>query len=146
MVSGGWWQDSTGGKYIRAGSSVRSFLTSNRELQRRLGWSENTTLASGMLYVVPTFRPLAHTMSGIVKLEAVKNRVSSKWNLPLQEPEPVGATWAHCKYVSAKTGDLCKPGFWVFIQTSDVCYSFSVRITWSPDVNCSCLLHFQPAL
>ncbi|KAJ7820571.1 hypothetical protein B0H14DRAFT_3089240 [Mycena olivaceomarginata] len=102
MVSGGWWQDSTGGKYIRAGSSVRSFLTSNRELQRRLGWSENTTLASG-----------------IVKLEAVKNRVSSKWNLPLQEPEPVGATWAHCKYVSAKTGDLCKPGFWVFIQTSD---------------------------
>ncbi|KAJ7795313.1 hypothetical protein B0H14DRAFT_2621088 [Mycena olivaceomarginata] len=109
MVSGGWWQDSTGGEYIRAGSSVRSFLTSNRELQRRLGWSEKTTLASG-----------------IVKLEAVKNRVSSKWNLPLQEPEPVGATWAHCKYVSAQTGDLCKPGFWVFIQTSDVHYSFSL--------------------
>ncbi|KAJ7729213.1 hypothetical protein B0H14DRAFT_3617621 [Mycena olivaceomarginata] len=120
MVSGGWWQDSTGSKYIHAGSSVRSFLTSNRELQRRLGWSEKTTLESG-----------------IVKLEAVKNRVSSKWNLPLQEPEPVGSTWAHCKYVSAKTGDLCKPGFWVFIQTSDVRYSFSVRITWSPDVHCT---------
>ncbi|KAJ7803462.1 hypothetical protein B0H14DRAFT_3091985 [Mycena olivaceomarginata] len=128
-LAAGWWQDSTGGKYIRAGSSVRSFLTSNRELQRRLGWSENTTLASGMLYVVPTFRPLAHTMSGIVKLEAVKNRVSSKWNLPLQEPEPVGATWAHCKYVSAKTGDLCKPGFWVFIQTSDLPTPFPARIT-----------------
>jgi hypothetical protein len=49
MVSGGWWQNSVG-KYIRAGSSVRSFLTSNRELQRRLGWSERTILPSGTLF------------------------------------------------------------------------------------------------
>ncbi|KAJ7037051.1 hypothetical protein C8F04DRAFT_1332637 [Mycena alexandri] len=111
MVSGGWWRNSNG-KYIRAGSSVRSFLTSNRELQRRLGWSEKTRLPCGT-----------------VKLEALKKREPSEWNLPLQEPEPVGSTWVHCKYVTSQSGDLCKPGFWVFVQTSGLLSPFPARIT-----------------
>lgn len=47
MVSGGWWKNSTG-KFIQAGGHVRSFLASNRELQRRLGWSENSQLKPGI--------------------------------------------------------------------------------------------------
>ncbi|KAJ7757921.1 hypothetical protein B0H16DRAFT_1457492 [Mycena metata] len=81
MVSGGWWCNPTG-EYIRAGSSVKSFLTSNRELQRRLGWSEKTALPCGT-----------------VKLETVKKREPTEWNLPVREPEPVGSTWLQCKYL-----------------------------------------------
>ncbi|KAJ7769297.1 hypothetical protein B0H16DRAFT_1660998 [Mycena metata] len=110
MVSGGWWCNPTV-EYIRAGSSVSSFLTSNRELQRRLGWSEKTALPCGT-----------------VKLETVKKREPTEWNLPVREPEPVGSTWLQCKYVSARTGDLCKPGFWVFVQMSGLPLPFPARI------------------
>ncbi len=37
QVSGGWWKN-TDGEYVCAGKGVRSFLKSNKELQRCLGW------------------------------------------------------------------------------------------------------------
>jgi hypothetical protein len=53
MVSGGWWKDSKG-KFVRAGSSVRSFLVSNSQLQRRLGWSDKNTVESGSsIFLLP---------------------------------------------------------------------------------------------
>ncbi|KAJ7659002.1 hypothetical protein B0H17DRAFT_1163196 [Mycena rosella] len=91
MVSGGWWKIADR-RYIRAGSSVRSFLTSSPELQRRLGWAEKSSISS-----------------------AIK-RQPATWSSTLPEPQPIGSIWVHCKYVVAQSGDFCKPGFWVFIR------------------------------
>jgi hypothetical protein len=46
VVSGGWWKNAEG-IYIRAGSHVKAFLKSNKELQWRLGWSEKSLLKCG---------------------------------------------------------------------------------------------------
>ncbi|KAJ7834421.1 hypothetical protein B0H13DRAFT_2240221 [Mycena leptocephala] len=97
IVSGGWWRNSEG-LYIRAGSRVRSFLTSNKELQRRLGWSQKSLLDSGT-----------------VKLEPSTKRSSSSWatmnsDLLLTEPTPVESFWVLCKSVVAQSGDACKNG------------------------------------
>ncbi|KAJ7839405.1 hypothetical protein B0H13DRAFT_2239608 [Mycena leptocephala] len=104
IVSGGWWRNSEG-LYIRAGSRVRSFLTSNKELQRRLGWSQKSLLDSGT-----------------VKLEPSTKRSSSSWatmnsDLLLTEPMPVESFWVLCKSVVAQSGDACKNGSWIFFQT-----------------------------
>ncbi|KAJ7908106.1 hypothetical protein B0H13DRAFT_2233350 [Mycena leptocephala] len=104
MVSGGWWKDSEG-KFVRAGSSVRSFLVSNSQLQRRLGWSEKNTL------------------------EALVKRHPKVWNMTSPEPAPVGSTWVNCKSVIAQSGDACKPGFWIFVQTGKESEPFVGRIT-----------------
>ncbi|KAJ7861538.1 hypothetical protein B0H14DRAFT_3134513 [Mycena olivaceomarginata] len=106
VASGAWWKNSEG-TYIRAGSLVRSFLTSNRELQRRLGWSET--------------RPL---VCGTVKPESSAKRGSNSWEkalgstFGLTEPAPTGASWASCKSVTTQSGDSCKPGSWM--QTPEV--------------------------
>ncbi|KAJ7836514.1 hypothetical protein B0H13DRAFT_1913006 [Mycena leptocephala] len=111
MVSGGWWKDSKG-KFVRAGSSVRSFLVSNSQLQRRLGWSEKNTVESGT-----------------VKLETLVKRHPKVWNMTSPEPAPVGSTWVNCKSVIAQSGDACKPGFWIFVQTGKESEPFVGRIT-----------------
>ncbi|KAJ7182641.1 hypothetical protein C8R43DRAFT_1083606 [Mycena crocata] len=104
VVSGGWWKGS-GGSYIRAGRMVRSFLKSNKSLQRRLGWLEK-----------------CRQEGGAVKLEASTKRDRKTWNQMvkstsnLPSPEPVAAFWVRCKYVVAQSGDLCKDGAWVFFR------------------------------
>ncbi|KAJ7778812.1 hypothetical protein DFH07DRAFT_865489 [Mycena maculata] len=117
MVSGGWWRNSDG-KYIRAGSGVRSFLTANRELQRRLGWSEKSRLESANRLLSP----------GTVKLNSAVKRHPTVWNLTLPEPHPIGSTWVQCKYVVAQSGDSCKPGFWVFVRREEDSGPFAARI------------------
>ncbi|KAJ7477826.1 hypothetical protein B0H11DRAFT_1726278 [Mycena galericulata] len=111
MVSGGWWRNADG-KYTRAGSSIRSFLTSNRELQRRLGWTEK--------FVIPT---------GTVKLHSLVKRHPTAWISisTLPEPMPLGSIWVHCKYVVAQSGDSCKPGSWVFVRKGAVSLAFSFQ-------------------
>ncbi|KAJ7635967.1 hypothetical protein DFH06DRAFT_1272024 [Mycena polygramma] len=106
MASGGWWKTSDG-QYVRGGSRVRSFLTSNRECQRRLKWSEKTKLKSGMSCLNPP----------------------AMWKSSLSEPNPVDSTWVSCKYVSTQAGDLCKPGHWAFIQRNTEHEPFPARIT-----------------
>lgn len=69
VSSGGWWKNSEG-TYIRAGSLVRSFLTSNRELQRRLGWSETRPLVCGKYLVMKKSNEIycsfRHCQTGVV--------------------------------------------------------------------------------
>ncbi|KAJ7444523.1 hypothetical protein B0H11DRAFT_1746826 [Mycena galericulata] len=112
MVSGGWWRNADG-KYTRAGSSIRSFLTSNRELQRRLGWTEKC--------VIPT---------GTVKLHSLVKRHPTAWISisTLPEPTPLGSIWVHCKYVVAQSGDSCKTGSWVFVRKGADSEPFAARI------------------
>ncbi|KAJ6550496.1 hypothetical protein DFH09DRAFT_1248846 [Mycena vulgaris] len=101
MVSGGWWKNPDG-RYIRAGSSVRSFLTSNGVLQRRLR---------------RTLKP-----------QSAAKRQPTTWNSMLPEPQPIGATWVQCKSVVAQSGDCCKPGFWVFVRKGENSEPFAGRI------------------
>lgn len=61
MVSGGIWKDESG-KPVQGGKYVRSFLRQNKELQRRLGWTDKSTAEPGMC----TFR-----FYWILNLEAV---------------------------------------------------------------------------
>ncbi|KAJ7083339.1 hypothetical protein B0H15DRAFT_785013 [Mycena belliarum] len=106
VVSGGWWKNAEG-NYIRAGSTVRSFLTSNKELQRRLGWSE-----------------ISHLESGSIKLQSRLKRGRSAWStlvddLLLTEPAPGNSLWVLCKHAVARSGDLCKEGSWIFFRQAE---------------------------
>ncbi|KAJ7696531.1 hypothetical protein B0H17DRAFT_929328 [Mycena rosella] len=108
VVSGGWWKNSDG-VYTRAGSLVRSFLTSNKQLQRRLGWAERS-----------------HLEIGTVKLQSSAKRGSKKWTdmveaLPVSEPEGTtgNSSWILRKYVVAQSGDMCKDGFWIFFRKTE---------------------------
>jgi hypothetical protein len=46
QVSGGWWKDKAG-KHVQAGPKVATFMTSNTQGQRRLGWVDSTSLRPG---------------------------------------------------------------------------------------------------
>lgn len=48
MVSGGYWRDEDSGQYVRAGARIPAFLTSNSELQRRLGWVDRNSIKPGV--------------------------------------------------------------------------------------------------
>ncbi|KAJ7436399.1 hypothetical protein FB451DRAFT_1344639 [Mycena latifolia] len=113
VVSGGWWKNSNG-VHIRAGSLVRSFLTSNKHLQRRLGWAEKSHLDIG----------LGSRSAGTFKLQSSAKRGSKNWNtmldgFPLTEPNPGNSSWVLCKYAIAQSGDVCKDGFWIFFRTPE---------------------------
>ncbi|KAJ7852212.1 hypothetical protein B0H14DRAFT_3137185 [Mycena olivaceomarginata] len=69
----------------------------------KLGWSEKSRL-----------------QSGTVKLEASVKRHPSTWNLASPEPTPIGSNWS---------GDICKPGYWVFVSTGKNSKPFAGRIT-----------------
>ncbi|KAJ7306729.1 hypothetical protein DFH08DRAFT_824679 [Mycena albidolilacea] len=92
-ILGGWWKNAEG-IYIRAGSRVRAFLKSNKELQCRLGWSEKSSLECST-----------------VKLESLVKRRHTTWismvsaDFPIAEPAPGGALWVVCKSVVAQSGD-----------------------------------------
>ncbi|KII82864.1 hypothetical protein PLICRDRAFT_120152 [Plicaturopsis crispa FD-325 SS-3] len=108
QVSGGWWKDSELGQYVRAGKRIRNFLEGNRELQRRLGWTD------------PTVVPI-----GSVKLPAQKHLTPMSWADALgssrtdalaavyDDPERL---WVPAKHVISRSRDVCKERSWVFFQ------------------------------
>ncbi|KAJ6609432.1 hypothetical protein B0H10DRAFT_2166322 [Mycena sp. CBHHK59/15] len=102
MVSSGWWKGQ-GGEYTQAGRHIRSFLASNRELQRRLGWSEKSRLESGT-----------------TKLQVFKKRTLAVWDptSELVEPALLGSSWNRCKIVIARSSDTCKDASWIFFRQS----------------------------
>ncbi|KAJ6600531.1 hypothetical protein DFH09DRAFT_1257967 [Mycena vulgaris] len=116
VVSGGWWKNSEG-IYIRAGSLVRSFLTSNKQLQRRLGWAEKS-----------------HLEIGSVKLQSNAKRDSQRWNtmvegFDLTEPTPGDSSWVLCKYAVAQSGDMSKERSWIFFRMAESPSTFAGRIS-----------------
>ncbi|KAJ7890150.1 hypothetical protein B0H14DRAFT_3126792 [Mycena olivaceomarginata] len=72
----------------------------------KLGWSEKSRL-----------------QSGTVKLEASVKRHPSTWNLASPEPTPIGSNWS---------GDICKPGYWVFVSTRKLQHGFNIFRTQKP--------------
>ncbi|KAK7008238.1 hypothetical protein R3P38DRAFT_2948527 [Favolaschia claudopus] len=107
VVSGGWWKNADG-KLVQGGHRVRTFLTSNAELQRRLGWASE-----------------AAAETGTVKLHSVAKQAPGSWSstmngLSLLEPGMQDSTvWVRCKHVVAQSGDICKDGGWVFFKKTE---------------------------
>jgi hypothetical protein len=46
QVSGGWWKP-VDGDWTQAGCEIQNFLTGNRQLQRRLGWTAHDAHKAG---------------------------------------------------------------------------------------------------
>ncbi|KAJ7165182.1 hypothetical protein C8R46DRAFT_859502, partial [Mycena filopes] len=109
QVSGGWWPDDSG-EFTRAGPRIRDFLTTNKQLQRRLGWAQEMDL-----------------QPGAIKLNAIKHRdplqwkaaLGPCWHAGLTDPEP-GLLWNRGKQVISRSRDICKDKSWVFVQTEGV--------------------------
>ncbi|KAJ7791591.1 hypothetical protein B0H14DRAFT_3094462 [Mycena olivaceomarginata] len=93
VVSGGWWKNAEG-IYIRAGSHVRAFLKSNKELQRRLGWSEKSLLECGTVKLESSVKRRHTTLASMVSAD-----------FPIAKPALDGALWVVCKSVVAQSGD-----------------------------------------
>ncbi|EDQ99232.1 uncharacterized protein LACBIDRAFT_316826 [Laccaria bicolor S238N-H82] len=104
IVSGGWWKTEDN-DWTQAGKHVRNYLKEEVQLQRRLGWTDISTM-------VP----------GTVKLESSKKRRPGSWKESLgqhwtAERDGCGdqsQTWARCRYLVSMSQDVCKVGSWVF--------------------------------
>ncbi|KAJ7144573.1 hypothetical protein C8R44DRAFT_602437 [Mycena epipterygia] len=108
QVSGGWWKDDSG-NFIQAAPKIRSFLTTNKELQRRLGWAQEIIL-----------------QPGAIKLCSSKKRDPLRWKEALGrcwKPEmfnPAGIImWNRGKQVISQSQDICRDGSWVFFKNSE---------------------------
>ncbi|KAJ7898971.1 hypothetical protein B0H13DRAFT_2664450 [Mycena leptocephala] len=87
----------------QAGCEIQNFLTGNRQLQRRLGWTAHDAHKAGTVEVLSKSK--RHP-------ELWKNALGSD-NLT----EPIGHSgrnWIACKYAAARSQEPCFPGSWVF--------------------------------
>ncbi|KAJ7035397.1 hypothetical protein C8F04DRAFT_1210324 [Mycena alexandri] len=101
QVSGGWWK-SANGHWTQAGCKIRKFLTENKQLQRRLGWTADHLFKPGQWQFTSS---------------DWKNALGSAWDMSLAEPlEHQGMNWHGCKYVVARSEDPCFPQSWVFFS------------------------------
>ncbi|KAJ7649282.1 hypothetical protein B0H17DRAFT_1270814 [Mycena rosella] len=109
QVSGGWWKPEGSDDWTQAGPKIRSFLTGNKQLQRRLGWTPPDL-----------FKP------GTVKRLSKAKRKSGPWKFmlgpnsneeviePAQRIESSNSNWTDCKYAVVRSEDICFTGSWVF--------------------------------
>ena len=143
LLSGGFWQDSTG-RFVSAGSSVVGFLAQQPFLQNLLGYGKASASAApiiGMFSQSARINYLPGLLStfllGTVRLEAVK-RVGMKQlprttlasketrsihalNVPPQLRDE-GRTWYRGKHVISHAEDKCGIDSWVYANSP-----FSVR-------------------
>lgn len=126
LVSGGYWKDDNG-RYVRAGLRVQNFLKKNPELQRRLGWADETLLHAGDLFLHGS-KDILLTRTGTVKRAPRKKRCPSTWisitqGVPIYGPLPPSAdlfspeiTWDQCQFVISRSKHICRVGAWVFFR------------------------------
>ncbi|KAI0310177.1 hypothetical protein OF83DRAFT_1088541, partial [Amylostereum chailletii] len=110
QVSGGWWMSSKE-TYVQAGRGVRSFMQSNTELQRRLGWVDAPTPLAGAI------RPVSRRRrSPVILAEAIADKHTD----PISDISPVWSVidkWCECKYAVSQSHEHCMPGSWVFFRS-----------------------------
>ncbi|KAJ6508188.1 hypothetical protein C8R45DRAFT_815921 [Mycena sanguinolenta] len=106
QVSGGWWKPSDG-DWTQAGDKIKVFLTGNRQLQRRLGWTPHDAYKAGSVVLLSKAKRRPDTW---------KNALGSSWNSTLAEPtNHANSNWIACKYAAARSQEPCFPGSWVFV-------------------------------
>ncbi|KAJ6549107.1 hypothetical protein DFH09DRAFT_1262788 [Mycena vulgaris] len=109
QVSGGWWKPDDG-DWTRAGAKIHSFLTSNKQLQRRLGWTPPNLSRPGTVKVLSKAKRNPATWHTIL---------GPLWSDHLVEPINPGTNWSGCKYAVARSEDPCFPSSWVFFSSEN---------------------------
>ncbi|KAJ6545514.1 hypothetical protein B0H19DRAFT_1212296 [Mycena capillaripes] len=106
QVSGGWWKP-VDGHWTQAGCKIQTFLTGNKQLQRRIGWTSHDAYKAGSVVPVSKAKRRPDTW---------KNALGSAWNNTLAEPiGHANKNWIACKYAAARSQEPCFTGSWVFI-------------------------------
>ncbi|KAF8994436.1 hypothetical protein BDZ89DRAFT_1172332 [Hymenopellis radicata] len=109
VVSGGWWKESEG-RYVRAGPSIPLFLHQNRELQRRLGWTDHSLIKSGDVKRSPRAKRHAGSWETHTKDFILSGSL----------PEAVSdGNWENCTLLVSQAKDICTVGSWVFLKSSN---------------------------
>ncbi|KAG8785697.1 hypothetical protein FRC12_017268 [Ceratobasidium sp. 428] len=106
IVTGGFWHDDNG-KPTCASSHIRHFFRSNPQLQAYLGWAELEPITAGLVKLVP---------------KNVRKEISwEQTRARLCDPVSIGDTdqvWYEGESVTARSGDSCKLGAWVVVETA----------------------------
>ncbi|KAJ6583373.1 hypothetical protein DFH09DRAFT_1308895 [Mycena vulgaris] len=123
QVSGGWWKPLVG-DWTRAGSNIRSFLVSNKQLQRRLGWTPPNSLKPGTVKFLSQAKRCP---------EPWTSALGSCWSEQLVEPLNPSVNWIGCKYAVAQSEDPCFPGSWVFFSRGDEVLAGRIIMILVPD-------------
>ncbi|KAJ6528118.1 hypothetical protein B0H19DRAFT_1214630 [Mycena capillaripes] len=106
QVSGGWWKP-VDGHWTQAGCKIQTFLTGNKQLQRRIGWTSHDAYKAGSVVPVSKAKRRPDTW---------KSALGSAWNDTLAEPiGHANKNWIACKYAAARSQEPCFTGSWVFI-------------------------------
>ncbi|THH15683.1 hypothetical protein EW146_g4834 [Bondarzewia mesenterica] len=130
QASGGWWKNSSG-EYIQAEPRIRNFLNVNKELQRRLGWVDETKLKPGKCQI----RLVAKQKRRPAALDAILQ--GTHLQFPLDEEEvDLAVAWNECKYVVSRSRDVCKLGLWVFCHVKECVVPGCISHILVPSVHC----------
>lgn len=97
LVSGGYWKDDNG-RYIRAGLRVQNFLQKNPELQRHLGWADETLLHAGDLFLHGS-KDILLTRTGTVKCAPPQEAVPINLDLDYTRRTHLRAPSIKCRLV-----------------------------------------------
>ncbi|KAJ6595239.1 hypothetical protein DFH09DRAFT_906296, partial [Mycena vulgaris] len=123
QVSGGWWKPEGSDDWTQAGPKIRSFLTGNKQLQRRLGWTAPDLFKPG------TFKRLSKAKR---KFGPWKFMLGPNSNEEIIEPakrtESSNSNWTDCKYAVARSEDICCAGSWVFFTEDKQVRTIAGRI------------------
>lgn len=138
-LTGGWWFNSNAGEWVRAGPSVRHYITSNQFLATLYGWTTRDEHQSGMINFPHKRDFLGQLYVGSIKLKPQKRtngklqgRVSIPWGqtkasqaLNANDFQDVATkSFDECIEVVARSDDECKVGHWIFAESSaTVCHS-----------------------
>ncbi|KAJ6624719.1 hypothetical protein B0H10DRAFT_2162124 [Mycena sp. CBHHK59/15] len=131
LLSGGFWKQD--GAWVCAGSNVCNILKTMPIIQRHLGWVPPGKLVSGASY-------------GNIRLATTKKAPLLKWN-QTQVSSSIAdfarlriiftAMWRSGITVTAKSGDSCKKGSWVFARDINVsgliCFAIPFVSSWLQD-------------
>ncbi|KAJ7593645.1 hypothetical protein C8J56DRAFT_1043447 [Mycena floridula] len=115
-ATGGWWNikdDNAKSEWKQAGTGVRDFLEAQPSLQKLLGWSKPELWESGSLRLLPVPKA-AKGQPRITSRPVVKLFETAARNALNIASYPVTSLWMQGKHVTAKSGDLCPVGSWVF--------------------------------
>ncbi|KAJ7796773.1 hypothetical protein B0H14DRAFT_3093282 [Mycena olivaceomarginata] len=109
QVSGGWWKPDDEDEWTQAGLRIRNFLTGNKQLQRRLGWTPPDLLKPGTVKKLSKAKRKSGVWNTILHLQ---------WKEKIIEglPQLSETIWDDCKYAVARSEDLCFVNSWVFFH------------------------------
>ncbi|KAJ7302555.1 hypothetical protein DFH08DRAFT_926143 [Mycena albidolilacea] len=113
QVSGGWWKPEGGDEWTQAGVRIRNFLTGNKQLQRRLGWTPPNAIKPGTIKILSKAKRKSGSWNTIL---------GPRWKEKTIKAAPPAATsntiWNDCKHAVARSEDICFVNSWVFFTAS----------------------------